>query len=355
MSEWEIPLGSKREQAFPGPLSGRVERHRFPSQALRGNPLGDPTERDLPVYLPPSGDTRGKPLLLLLSGYTGFGAAHFLPPLFLREPLGTRLDRLMRSGAMAEAVVVAPDCLTSLGGSQYLNSTATGPYEDYVMREILPWVQSRYGTGPTAAVGTSSGGYGSVVLGLRWPDVIQAVGSDAGDMCFEYCYLPDFPIAARAIRAAGGPQALLTDVFSHYLTEFGPRNPKLIALETMAYASAYSPDPDHPGRFDLPFDWNTGRLLPDVWSRWLAWDPVRMIEEAAYAQALRDARVWSLVAGVKDEYALDIGARVFVERAGQLGARAEFEEFDGGHADGKMLYDRFVPRVMESMGFPAHR
>ena len=33
------------------------------------------------------------------------------------------------------------------------------------------------------------------------------------------------------------------------------------------------------GAPELPFDPATGRLREDVWERWLAWDPVRMVPE----------------------------------------------------------------------------
>jgi enterochelin esterase family protein len=86
--------------------------HRFTSHVLEGNPWADPAERDLPVYVPPSGQTQGLPLLLLLSGYTGAGWLHFLRPRFLLNSVVGRLDRLIRSGLASEAVLVAPDCLT---------------------------------------------------------------------------------------------------------------------------------------------------------------------------------------------------------------------------------------------------
>ncbi len=180
-----VPTDARSERVFPSPLAGSVEVHRFESQVLVGNPWDDPTVRDLPVYIPPSGTTKGLPLLVLLSGYTGFGGMHFEPPLFLRSTIIRRLDSLIRTGVAPEAVLVAPDCLTTLGGSQYLNSSATGRYEDYVVQELLPWVQRRYGTGPSALLGTSSGGYGSLVLALRHPDVFRAAGSNSGDAYFE--------------------------------------------------------------------------------------------------------------------------------------------------------------------------
>lgn len=345
------PIEARTEKVFPAPLKGRVEVRRFPSRVLEGNPWGDPVERELPVYLPPSGTTEGRPLLLLLSGYTGAGWMHFQRPRYLEDSIVGRLDRLIRSGAAAEAVMVAPDCLTTLGGSQYLNSTATGRYEDYVMHEILPWVQDRYHTGPTAVLGTSSGGYGAFVLALRHPETLRALGSNAGDAYFEYCYLPEFPAAFRQIRAAGGPEALLKEFLSGPVSTFRPDNPKVQALEHMGYASAYSPVEAEPGRFELPFDLDDGGLRPEVWERWLAWDPVRMIRTERYRDALRRLAYVYADGGTRDEYALDVGARVFAAEARRQGVRVDLEVFDGIHGDGGPRYDVMIPRLLTALGF----
>ncbi len=349
---WRVPVEARTDRTFPPPLRGRVESRVFPSQVLRGNPWGDPTDRELPVYLPPSGRIDGRPLVLLLTGYTGAGWMHFQRGNYLRESLLQRIDRLMRTGEAAEAVVVAPDCLTTLGGSQYLNSTATGRYEDYVVQEILPWVRQEYRTGPTVVCGTSSGGYGALQLAMRHPEVFQAVAADAGDLYFEYCYLPEFPIGAREIRRAGGPEKFLEGHLGNWIVGFAPDLPIVQTIEQMGYASCYSPIESEPGRFDLPYDWSTGELRPEVWDRWLAWDPVRMLEQTACQEALRQSKLVYVTAGQEDEYYLDVGARIFVERLRALGISPEFVEFEGAHPDGKTQYDRFLPRLLTSVGFP---
>jgi S-formylglutathione hydrolase FrmB len=348
-SSWRVPIEARTERVFPLPLRGRVEHHAFPSRRLEGNPWHDPTERDLPVYIPPSGTTEGRPLLVLLSGYTGAGWRHFLRPPYLSDTIVGRLDRLIRSGAAPEAVLVAPDCLTTLGGSQYLNSAATGAYEDYVVQEIVPWVREKYRTGPVAVLGTSSGGYGALSLSLRHPDVFRAAGSNAGDAYFEYCYPPDFPSAFREIRKAGGPEALLRRLLSDPVSGFGPANPIVQALEVMAYASCYSPIEAEPGRFDLPFDLDSGALREEVWRRWLELDPVRMVEREPYREAARRLAYFYVDGGLRDEYGLDLGARVFAAKARSVGARVDLEEFDGVHGDGGPRYDVMIPRLLAAL------
>ena len=54
--------------------AGRFEETVFESEALRGNPLGDPPERPLWVYLPPGYDDepeRRYPSVYMIQGLTG--------------------------------------------------------------------------------------------------------------------------------------------------------------------------------------------------------------------------------------------------------------------------------------------
>jgi len=344
-----VPIEARTERVFPGPLGGSIVNDSFESELLRDNPWADPSTRDLPVYLPPSGHSEGLPLLVLLSGYTGSGWSHFLRPPYMRSTIVRRLDRLIRTGATDEAVLVAPDCVTTLGGSQYLNSTATGPYEDYVVKEIVPWIQEKYRTGPAAVLGTSSGGYGAMVLAMRHPELFRAAGSNAGDAYFEYTYAVEFPKVVRAIRTAGGPEALLRQVLSTPVNGFGPTHPMIQALETMAYASCYSPVENAPGCFDLPMDLESGALRPDVWSKWLAWDPVRMVQTPRYAEAARRLAYLYVDGGTRDEYGLDIGARAFAAAARAQGAKVDHEEFDGVHWDSGPRYDVMIPRILTAL------
>jgi len=349
---WRVPIEAKSDRVFPEELRGKVETHRFPSRVLEGNPWGDPTVRDLPVYLPPSGRTEGLPLIVLLTGYTGAGWAHFQRPRYLTDTIVGRLDRLIRRNLAPEAVLVGPDCMTTLGGSQYLNSTATGRYEDFVVDEVLPFVQDRYKTGPVGVMGTSSGGYGSLVLSLHHPDTFRAAASNAGDSYFEYCYPPDFPPAFREVRKAGGPEKLLEKLLHEPVSGFSPHLPQVQALEVMAYASCYSPIEGEPGRFDLPFDLETGALRPEVWARWLALDPVRMIAREPFRSAARKLAYVYVDGGLRDEYSLDLGARIFAHEARRAGAHVDLEEFDGVHSDGGPRYEVMIPRLLNALGFP---
>ena len=96
-----------------------------------------------------------------------------------------------------------------------------------------------------------------------------------------------------------------------------------------ACAACYTPDPERPGKPLLPFDVATGRLVDDVWERWLELDPVRMAPR--HADELRSMRRIYLDAGRSDEWYLDLGAQAFAGELDRIGATHTLELFDGKH------------------------
>jgi S-formylglutathione hydrolase FrmB len=329
-----------------------VIRHRFTSRVLEGNPLGDPIARELYVYLPPGYDpaaTRRWPTLLAIVGYAGTGGNLFNSDP-LGEPLQDKLDRLIGSGACPPVIVVAPDCFTRVGGNQYINSAGTGRYEDYLVDEIIPFVDAHYRTLPSGqwgVFGKSSGGYGSIVLGMRRPDVFCAIADHSGDANFELCYLGEFPAALDAFRDAGGPAAWL----DRFWADPNRRRSKYFKpLTALGMAAHYSPNPDAPAahaRIDWPFDLETGVFRPAVWDRWRAWDPVHMLD--AHADNLRKLRAIYLDCGSRDEYALHWGTRRLAQQLAGHGIAARHEEFDDGHMNIQYRYDVSMPFLVEAI------
>jgi hypothetical protein len=86
------------------------------------------------------------PLLVDLVGFTGSGLSHTNWAGF-REKLPERLDRLIGEQRMPPVVVVFPDCFTRLGGDQYINSASMGLWEDFLLDEMLPVIEQRFGRG----------------------------------------------------------------------------------------------------------------------------------------------------------------------------------------------------------------
>ncbi len=327
----------------------------FSSELLQNNPLGDPPTRRVPVYLPPDYDEAEMryPVVYLLTGFTGRGTILLNDSPF-DENIPERLDRLIAAGEMQPMIVVMPDCFTRYGGSQYLNSSATGPYEDYLMDELVPFIDRRYRTRAEARyraiAGKSSGGYGALTLAMRHPDVFGALACHSSDMYFEYCYKPDFP---KFLNALGRLSIQSETALAEFLAGFTPKmHPKpanfFDLISVAAMATCYSPNPASPCGFDLPFDLTTGEVRLEVWQRWLAYDPITMLEEEKHVAALQRMKLIYLDCGNHDEYALHYGARIFCQRLARLNIPYVYEEFDGGHRNTQFRYDVSLKGISEA-------
>jgi hypothetical protein len=167
-----------------------------------------------------------------------------------------------------------------------------------------------------------------MVVPMLRPDVFGAFASHAGDALFECCYQPDFPLVARQLRDRweGSWEVFFSSVEAAPRFDFETHGKP---FELYGYASAYSPDPDRPGKALLPFESDTGRPIDDVWEQWLALDPVRMAPR--YGDALRSMRRVYLDAGTQDEWYLDLGAVAFSKELDALGVEHSIELFDAKH------------------------
>lgn len=313
-------------------LRGRVESLAVTSAALKGNALGDPHERELLVYTPPSYDgARRFPVVYVLPAYPSTGRSLHSDDVW-KPSVVEILDGLIAEGRAAEAILVLVDGSTSFGGSQYLDSPAVGRYQTYLAEDVLPAVDAAYRTVAEAAgraiAGRSSGGFGALRFAMDRPGIVSAVASHAGDMGFEVSVRPMFAPAAMAFAKAGGLAA-----FAERVREGGPRSgSEYDAVFFLAAAAAYAPDMALPfPHAALPFDLRTLELDLEIWARWSAQDPVVRLAAPAAVDALRALRLLYLDAGTQDEYALQFGARAFVRAAESRGARVTYEEFDGGH------------------------
>ena len=315
---------------------GRFEEVSYESEALRGNPLGDPHVRPLWIYLPPGYDAeteRRYPSVYVIQGMTGMARAWFNVAPFQRN-FPELVDDLFGPGGALPCIVVLVDAFTAVGGSQFVDSPGVGRYHTYLSDELVPYVDAHYRTLAArehrGIQGKSSGGYGAMINPILRPDLWGGLATHAGDALFELCYLPEFPHAVRALRDRydGSWERFWEDFRSGRPVLARPDDPVLV--NTYAMSACYSANED--GSIAFPFDLETGELRPEVWARWLRWDPVRRVPEAA--ESLRTMRAIWIDAGRSDEYFLDLGATAYRRALAEAGVPDEivqFELFDGKH------------------------
>jgi len=335
------------------------------SRVLQGNALGDPHVRKLAVWLPAEYDEgasrgRGKrfPVLFDLVGFTGSGLAHAgWKPFGPNVP--ERVARLIHERKMPPVILVFPDCFTRLGGNQYVNSSAIGRYGDYLVKELVPFVDRELRTLASrdhrGCFGKSSGGYGAIVHAMKYAKTWGAIADHSGDAYFDMVYRTGWPETldllmkhrtpkrvegAFDVRAAvrskkmlaegkddGRVEAFLNSVWKKEKLSMAEGH----AIMNVCMAATYDPDPKAPLGFRLPFHLETGALLEDRWKRWLVHDPVHMVPH--YEKELASTRGIYVDTGWSDQYFIHYGARQLSLALAEAGIKHRYEEFPDNHSD----------------------
>ncbi|GGF42430.1 esterase [Aliidongia dinghuensis] len=325
---------------------GTIHALTVASDVLAGNLLGDPTPRAVPVYVPAGHDGRGLPLLVDIVGYTAGGPVHINWKNF-GENVPERLDRLIGTGAMPPVVVAFPDCFTRLGGNQYINSAAMGRWEDFLIDEMLPAVEARFGCGGAGRrglFGKSSGGYGAIVHALRRSDTWAAAACHSGDMGFELCYLADL---FETIRRLGKHERSIEKFMTHFDAAPKPADADLKVLMILAMAATYDPDPEAYLGIRLPLDIETGERIEARWANWLAWDPVVMVDRLG--ENLRSLKGLFIDCGSDDQFNLVFGARQLHRKLEQRGIPHRYEEFPDDHSSVDYRMDESLPFLARAL------
>ena len=359
--------------------AGRVLTLEHTSKVLADNPLGDPHVRTLDVWLPPQYDARrgrGRgtrfPVVYDLVGFTGSGHSHTNWRNF-DENVPERAARLVHERKLGPLIVVFPDCFTSLGGNQYVNSSAVGRYADYLTRELVPFVDRELRTLADRAhrgcFGKSSGGYGALLHGMKYARYWGAVASHSGDVYFDFVYGADWPntldelakyrrpvqqagrrnVVAAVARAGrdGRDDGRIARFFAHVWQTEQLGSGEMHALMNLAMAATYDPDPRVPNGFRVPYNLETGERLPQRWRRWLRHDPVNLVTR--YARNLRTLRGLFIDCGWRDQYRMHYGNRLLSLRLTQHRVPHVYEEFDGTHSGVDYRMERSLPFLFRAL------
>jgi enterochelin esterase-like enzyme len=157
------------------------------------------------VYLPPGYDASQRyPVLYLLHGLVGSPAEYYRA-----LHLADHVDGMIASGVQPFIVVmpVGGQVVDPNGGEW------AGPWEDYIVDDVVPWVDRHLSTIPSpqgrALEGLCAGGYGSIDIGLRHPGLFGTLGSWEG----YFAPFRDGPFvhATAADLAAHDPQLLVRE------------------------------------------------------------------------------------------------------------------------------------------------
>ena len=373
-------MALKRSKGAPGTLL--ILEHT--SRVLRDNPWGDPHVRKLAVWLPPhydegseprnrSGKGSRFPVLYDMVGFTGSGLSHCGWKAFSYN-VPERIARLIHAGKMGPAIVVMPDCFTALGGNQYINSSAVGRYADYLLQEIIPFIDREFRTLASrdhrGCFGKSSGGYGAIVHGMKYASHWGAVADHSGDSYFDFVYWHDWPntlnelskhrprkrktgryhAEQEALRAGigrGEDDGRIKRFLQHVWKSEKLSRAEGLCIMNVCMAATYDPDPRAPLGFRVPCNLETGERIEARWRRWQAHDPVNMVSR--YRKNLKSLRGIYIDCGWRDQFHIHYGTRTLSRRLSEAGIVHTYEEFDDDHSDVDYRMDVSLPFLYRAL------
>jgi len=265
-----------------------------------------------------------------LAGFTGNSPFYFNGK-FHEKNAAQVVDEARSQRLAPAALYVYVDALTTWGGSQFINSSAVGNYEDFLVLDVLPEVEKHFAVLQDrkfrAVVGGSSGGYGALHLASAHPHIFGIAAAIAPDSFFEVTLLNDLLSALpvwEKYRQSGF--AVLESLRSGSLRKFKNFHSLLNAF---AMSACYSPKGTQ-GDFDFPLIAESGRWKPEILEKWRSHDPLFFLPARSFFQ--KESHLF-LEVGNRDQYHLQYGARQIHQLAIEAHLGHHYLEFDGTHFD----------------------
>lgn len=252
--------------------TGTRERITVHSEAIASNLVNDPADREVTVYLPPSYNTEpGKryPVLFMLHGYTDtdsqwFGwEEHWIN-------LYEVIESSLAEGLSGEMIVVMPNAYNRFKGSMYSSSVTIGDWETFMSRELVHYIDSHYRTiaepSSRGLAGHSMGGYGTIRLGMKYPEVWSAIYL-LSPCCMDGTMLDTSREMMKEVESITSVEQLENASFSQ--------------ISTLALAAAWAPNPQNPPFYlDLPFA--DGDVRPEIAAKFAANRTLYMVDQYIY-------------------------------------------------------------------------
>lgn len=301
-----------------GQDGGTKERIKVYSHAIEGNLIGDSPDRDVTVYLPPSYQTepnRRYPVLYMLHGFTDndsqwFGwEEHWIN-------LHEILDSTLAAGQSKEMIVVMPNAYNRFKGSMYSSSVTIGDWETFIAKELVAHIDSHYRTIPNVEArglaGHSMGGYGTIRLGMKYPEVWSAIYV-LSPCCMNGNFSTPGTEFMKNMEAFSSVDQL--------------ENAAFFEIATLATSAAWSPNPNKPPFYlDLPFA--DGEIRPEVLAKHSANNTLYIIDQ--YIPNLKKLKAIGLDAGMYD-FGITVPTKQLHELLESYGIAHQYESYEGDH------------------------
>jgi S-formylglutathione hydrolase FrmB len=232
-------------------------------------------------------------------------------------------NNLIATHAISPLIVVKPDgSIGPYAGSYYTNSELYGNFEDYIVFDLVKFIDSAYNTVPSkgkrAIMGHSMGAFGAMKLAFKHPDIYSGVAAHSGPLD-----LKSFSNYIPAVLSENGGAPV------HFY------NPSagITTLLFFSMAGAFSPNlTNSPYPVDFPLD-SLGNWIDSVWNRWSLHNPALLARNITASSNL----TIFFDCGIYDPLYNFMNA--FADSLDNLGLPYVYQTYNGDHTN--QLVNRF--------------
>lgn len=337
--------------------SSKLQNKVVNSESLKGNFIGNTHTRKLQIYTPPGYKKNGNhayPVVYLLHGFplsektfTNLNVwDEWLPspifyegdPDFPAEGFRLWIDNLIEEELIEPMIIVMPNASTEpYGFSFYSNSDLNGNFEDFIVNDLVNYIDRHYNTiansSGRAIIGHCQGGYAAVKFGLLHNDIFGTVASHTGELILDALFHPDFLYLLEQENQG----------------EFtGPDPTKFFTNVLYAMSAAWSPNLNNPPFYvDLPLEFHAdGHLYPVpevIGNKWYPNDVFNLLD--TFHEDFNSLKGIFIDVGTLDEIGTHLAYPYVIQKLDYYNINYTYAPYEGGH------HNKLFERLANSLEF----
>lgn len=346
-----IVLGSILSSGFAA--TDRLIQTKMPAPSLKDNLFGTPLIQPVIIYLPPSYHTSNNryPVIYFLPGFTT-DVTELIDGTFQGMNIQVAMDSLITMGQIREMIFIVANGRNFLGGSFYVNSPVTGNWEDFIVQDVVGFVDNNYRTFAKSShrgiSGSSMGGFGAINLGMRYPDVFGSVYSlspglfDNDGLNNMGIFVPEEKILRYLTKQkefAAIPETEAREAFKSFISDlYDARSAaQYFWAFSYAYGAALSPNPKKGVPYiDYPYSQSGDRIKVDrgILKNYINGFGGQADKLDAYKANFLKLKGLTIDIGENDHYQWIVqGSRYFSQILEREGIPHQLVQHNGGHED----------------------
>lgn len=310
---------------------GQLVIKEIAAPSLANNLMEESTTQRIAVYLPKSYESGDKryPVVYFLPGYSDSFNTYGVT-------FKGRMDKLIGSKESNEMIIVAVNGTNKLHGSFYVNSPVTGNWEDFVINDVVNYVDQNFRTiqkvQARGIAGHSMGGFGALNIAMRHPDIFSCVyGMSPGLFDNNGLRNSPFDFTKMDPLAALPPEDGRNEYFKKIKTMIWPED------GTYAYGAAFSPD----AQGTAPYIKFVNKSLTDaeryndkVWQAWNNGFGNLDTKVKHYKNNLLQLKAITVDYGIADQNSwIPDGCNYFSEQLGKENIPHQLLSYQGDHVN----------------------